>query len=368
MKFTCDKRELSDALTNLQHAVSVKSTLPVLEGILLRADEGRLRLFAYDLEIGMTTEIVAVVAEPGAIVLGAKLFTDLTRKLPGERVELITDEKLLTTIRSGASEFTVVGIAAGDFPELPSVGDGVRCSLPQDVLLGMIRQTLFAVSQDDSKPVYMGAKFEMDEKALRIVAVDGNRLALRTEPIPQTSPMSFIVPGKTLGELMKLLDPNAQEPVGLSVGRRHILFELGGYTILSRLLEGEFLYFRTVLGRAATTTTRVSVRPFLESVARASLLISDRLKSPLKCVFEGDRIKVVCSTSVGKAYDEVPARSEGETVEIGFNNRYLLDALRACECDEVRIELGGPLAPMKIYPPEGEGFLFLVLPVRLKNS
>lgn len=368
MKFSCDKTGFSDALLNVQHAVSTKSSLPVLEGILLRASAGQVLLFAYDLEIGMTTALPASVSEPGELVLNARLFTEMVRRMPSDKVEISSDEKLLTTIRSGASEFTILGIPASEFPEMPALTDAVGASLPQAELQSMLRQTHFAISSDDSKPVYMGSRFEFDNGVLRVISIDGNRLALRTEPVDQNLSLGFVVPGKTLTELLKLLDSESEDTVRLSVGKRHILFELNGYSVISRLLEGDFLDYNNVIGKQSSTEVRVSVRDFLNSVDRASLLISDKLKSPLKCIFDTDIIKVICNTSIGKAYDEIPAVLTGAAVEIGFNNRFLLDALRACECDEVRILLNGPLSPLKIYPPEGEGFIFLVLPVRLKNE
>lgn len=368
MKFRCNTKELSDALVNIQHAVSSKSSLPVLEGILLRASDGTLSLFSYDLEIGMTTTVAASVGEPGEIVLNARLFTEMTRRLPTENVDISSDEKLLTTIRSGVSEFTILGIPASEFPEMPSLNDGVGTTLPQEVLLSMIRQTRFAISSDDSKPVYMGSRFEFEKDHFRVISIDGNRLAIRTEPVSGATEINFVVPGKTLTELSKLLNPESEEDARVSIGKRHILFEINGYSIISRLLEGDFLDFRSVVGKQFGTTVRVNVQAFLESVERASLLISDKLKSPLRCIFQKDVIKIICNTSIGKAYDEIPCSLEGPDVEIGFNNRYLIDALRSCECDEVRVELNGALSPMKICPPEGENFLFLVLPVRLKNE
>lgn len=368
MKFSCGKKELSDALSNLQRAVSTKSSLPVLEGILLKVENGMIILSAFDLEIGITTTIPASVSEEGEIVLNAKILTDMIRKMPAERIEISADEKLLTIIRGGSAEFTILGIPSSEYPEIPSLTDGTSVNLTQNMLASMIRQTLFSVSTDDTKPIHMGSLFEFMDGKFRITSVDGYRLAIRTEDIAEHIEFSFVVPGKTLAEVGKILDPESEETTAISVGKRHILFEINGYSIISRLLEGQFLDYRNVLGKQFTATVRTKVRDFTDSVDRTSLLISERLKSPLRCVFEQNSIKISCSTSIGKAFDEIPATLEGEPVEIGFNNKYLLDALRATECDEIRIELNGPLSPMKIYPPEGENFIFLVLPVRLKSD
>lgn len=368
MKFCCGKKAFSDAVSVIGRAVSTKSTLPALEGILIKAANEQLILTSNDLEIGMTTVIPASVSEPGEIVLNAKLFSEIVRKLPAERVDIAADEKLLTTVSSGASEFTILGIPASEFPETPALTACENFSLPQNLLAGMIRQTLFCISTDDSKPVHMGSLFELSDGEIRIVSVDGFRLAIRTEKIQNALELKFVVPGKTLSEVLKMLSPDSDEPINMAIGKKHILFKINGFTLISRLLEGDFLDYRGVLVGSSASEIKIKVRTFSDSVDRASLLISDRLKSPVRCVFEKDIIKVTCATASGKVYDEIPSSLTGDTLEMGFNNRYLLDALRACECDEIRVLLNGPLSPMRICPLEGENFVFLVLPVRLKTD
>jgi DNA polymerase-3 subunit beta len=365
MKFSCNNKELSEALTNIGRAVSSKSSLPALEGILIKTINNQIELSAYDLELGMTTSINALIVEPGDIILNAKLFSDLIRKLSADKTEISVDEKLLTIIKSGTSEFTILGIPASEFPELPSLTDGIMTSIPQEILSSMIRQTLFAISTDDSKPVLMGSLFEFSDNLLSIVSVDGARLAIRTEYIPDKLNLSFVVPGKTLSDISKMLDVLCEQPVIIKIGKRHIVFDINGYSIISRLLEGEFINYRNVINKQFNSEIKVKVRDFLNSVDRASLLISDRLKSPIKCLFDNGIIKISAATAIGKAYDEIPCFLNGNTVEMGFNNRYLLDALKALECDEIKIQLNGPLSPIKIYPLEGDDFIFLILPVRL---
>lgn len=368
MKFTCGKKTFSDSVSIIQRAVSTKSTLPALEGILIKAAGDSLTITSNDLEIGMTTSIPAKVSEPGNIVLNAKLFSDILRKLSGNDVEILADEKLLTKVTSGASEFTILGIPASEFPETPSLDECENFSMPQNLLASMIRQTLFCISSDDSKPVHTGSLFELSEGKIRIVSIDGFRLAIRTENTQNTLEKKFVVPGKTLNEVLKMLTVDSDIPLQMSIGKRHILFEINGYTVISRLLEGDFLDYHNVIVNSSSTEIKINVRNFTDSIERASLLISDRLKSPVKCVFEKDIIKVTCSTPSGKVYDEIPSSLSGDTLEMGFNNRYLLDALKACECDKIKVLLNGPLSPMRIYPLEGEGFIFLVLPVRLKTD
>jgi len=368
MKFSCGKKNFSDAVSVIQRAVSTKTTIPALEGILIKAADNKITLTSNDLEIGMTTTLDANVTEPGDVVLNAKLFSEILRKLPTDYVDISVDDKLLTTVTSGASEFTILGIPASEFPETPVLTECEKFSMPQNILASMIRQTIFCISTDDTKPVHTGSLFELSENQIRIVSVDGFRLAVRTEKINNSLTAKFVVPGKTLSEILKMLSPESDENINMCIGRKHILFEINGYTIISRLLEGDFLDYRSVIVNASSTEIRINVRNFTDSIERASLLISDRLKSPVRCVFDKDIIKVTCSTPSGKVYDEIPATLTGDTVEMGFNNRYLLDALKAAECDEIRVFLNGPLSPMRIYPIDGENFIFLVLPVRLKTD
>ena len=366
MNIHCNRQALLDAVSNVQRAVSGKSTLPALEGILLKAMGSSLFLAGYDLDLGITTTIEAEVREPGEIVLTAKLFGDIARRLPEETVSLVTDEKLNTTIRSGLTEFTIIGISAIEYPEIPSVSDGVGFTVPQNILKSMIRQTLFAVAQTDNRPVHTGTQFEVQEEELRLVSVDGSRLAMRCEPMKSKEAMTFVVPGKTLSEVLKLLS-DEETPMSMAVGRRHIVLEIDGYAVISRLLDGEFLPYRKAIPQNITTTVRVKTRDLMDAVERASLVINDRIKSPLVCEFKDGKIKISCTTPLGSASDVIHADIEGNEEEMGFNSRFLIEALKNTETDEVRIELGGPLSPMKMLPATGESFLFLVLPVRLKK-
>ena len=366
MNLYCNKQSLIDAVGSVQHAASGKSSLPALEGILLRATGSSLFLAGYDFDMGITTTIEADVREPGEIVLSAKLFGDIVRRLPDDNVYLATDDKLNTTIRSGQADFTIMGISATEYPELPSVSDGVGFTLPQTLLKSMIRQTLFAVAQTDNRPVHTGTLFELEDGQLRLVSVDGSRLAIRCETVQSSESLRFVVPGKTLSEVSKLLT-DEDTPMSLAVGRRHVVLEIDGYAVISRLLDGEFLPYRKAIPTQVSTLIRAKTRELISAVERASLVINDRIKSPLVCEFRDGKIVFSCTTPLGSASDVVDAAIEGTEDEMGFNSRFLMEALKNSETDEVRIELNGALSPMKILPASGEAFLFLVLPVRLKK-
>ena len=367
MKFTVNKSDITEAVSNIQRAVSTKTSIPALEGILLSATETGLELCAYDLELGITTVIPAFVMEPGKAVLSAKLFSDIVRRTPAETVTVSVDEKNMATLESGYSRFSIIGIPAEEFPELPKLSDSTQISLPGALLKSMIRQTLFAIAESDAKPIHQGSLFSLENGILDVVSVDGYRLAVRREPVDFSEDLSFVVPGKTLSELLKLIK-DSEEPVEISAGRRHILFKIDNYTVISSLLEGEFLNYKAAIPPESQTEVVLKTREAIDSVERVSLLITDRLKSPIRCLFDNNEVKLNCTTSMGRASDQIDVEMTGQSVEIGFNNRYLLEALRNTECDEVKVQLGGPLSPMKVVPKEGDSFLFLVLPVRLKSE
>lgn len=366
MKIVCSTETLSQACQNVQRAVSTKTSIPAIEGILLKAENGRLYLTGYDLEVGINTSIEAKVEQDGSIILNARYLCDIIRRLPDEEVEIEADARQLCYIRSGETNYSLNGISAEEYPELPSVTGGAPLIIDQGILKNMIRQTIFAVADNNSNVVYTGIKFEIEKNQIKLIAVDGVRLAIRTEEIDYDGEeLSFIVPGKTLSEVMKLIDEEEAD-VSLGVGKRHIVFEVNGYSIVSRLLEGEFLDYKSAVPASFATTVRVSTKTLMSSIDRTSLLITDRLKSPVRCIFDDNTIKISSITSLGTANDKISAQIDGERIEIGFNNRFLIEALRVCDTDEVLIKLNSPVSPIIILPPEGESFLFLVLPVRLK--
>ena len=367
MKFTVEKRLLNEAVTNLQRAVSSKTSIPALEGILIRSEENRLILTAYDLEIVMQTELPAIISAPGAIILTAKLFAEIVRRSPDEDITIDVDDRNTATITSGVSCFTIIGMDSAEFPELPKITDADTIKMPQELLKSMIRQTLFAVADSTAKPIHQGSLFKIENGNLDVVSVDGYRLALRREAINYANNTEFVVPGKTLSEVLKLLKDSEGE-VEICPSRRHILFRIDNYTVISALLEGEFLDYKSALPKDKKTEVTVSTRTMIESVERVSLLITDRLKSPVRCVIGEDTVKLFCTTTMGRATDQISAEISGDQLEIGFNNKYLLDALRAAETDEVRLQLGGPISPMLVLPKEGDAFSFLVLPVRLRSE
>lgn len=369
MKFVCNAEELAQACSVVQRAASAKTSIPSVEGILLSAEGKSLTLTGYDLEMGIVTEIPCAVEESGKIVVNAHMFSETVRKLPNKAVIVDSDLRNIASIECGDFNTTIVGMSAEDYPELPSITGGYDVTLSQPVLKDMIRKTIFSVAIKDARTVHTGVRFEIEKDHLRLVAVDGIRLAIRNEIIDyKGNDLIFVVPAKTLSEVSKLLSDEDDDKVEISVGKRHIIFKIGNYDIISRLLDGEFLNYKNAINTVVKTTVKVKTSELLESIERTSLIILDRLKCPLKCVFSNGYIKMSSNASIGASSDRIEAEIDGEDLIIGFNNKYLIDALRVCDTDEIKILLGSPISPIIIVPNEGDSFKFLILPVRLKNE
>ncbi|MCI8602085.1 MAG: DNA polymerase III subunit beta [Oscillospiraceae bacterium] len=371
MKFTCDKAALSEAVTSVSPAVSQKSTVLALECILLRCKGSVLSVIGYNLELGITKDLQIEGQEDGEIILNSRLFSEIIRQMPNGELSFATDEKLMTVIQSGGAKFTILGMNADEYPELPIIDQESSFSINGKTLRSMISETLFAISQESTTPVLTGALFEGKGGVLHLVSVDGKRLALRREPIDFAEDFRFVVPGRTLNELLKLIGRLASgddDLVQLNVGSRHIIFECGGYQLISRLLEGEFINYNSAIPSDGKLRVRVNVRAFFDVVSRASIIINEKVKNPIRAVFGDGQIQVSCETSLGKVSDSIPADVTGDGLQIGFNNRFMLDALKASVSDEVILEMSTPLSPIKVLPLEGEHFVFLVMPMRLKDD
>ena len=356
------RTDLSNAVSNVSRAVSAKATIPALEGVLIKAYKGSLEISGYDLEIGIVTTIEASVMDEGEIVVSARLFNEIIRKLPEEIVNIETDERMITYITSGAADYQIVGINSSEYPELPNVEEISAMSINAEILKNMIRQTVFATSDNMAKPIYTGSLFEIKDGLFKIEAVDGFRMAIREENVESDIEAKFVVPGKTQNEILKLITDNKKD-VDIIVGQRHIIFKIENYSIVSRLLEGNFLDYKMPV--SSSTEFVINTRILASSVERMALLTNEKIQSPVRCSISADEIKLSCSTTVGRANDMIKASVVGNDVEIGFNNRYLLDALKNSDTDEVKIMLNGSLQPMIIRPVSGQSFTFLVVPMRL---
>ena len=369
MKFSCERTFLQSAIAIASKAASARSPIPALEGILLEAGTDRVKLTCYDLKKGIYTSIPATVAEPGSVILSARIFGNIVNSLPDGMV-IVRTEGQNATIRCGSTEFNILGSDAADYPELPDVDSQAGIGLPQNLLSKMIRQTIFAVSDNESRPIYTGELFEIKEGKLTVVAVDGYRLALRREAVDGVDETcSFIVPGNALSDLEKLCG-DTEEPVRIHLGSKHISFTIGDTVLISRRLEGEFLKYNTAVPSSFRVELKADRALLQRTIERVSLIIDDRIKNPLRCTFGADEVRIVCATALGKAEDVCLLEGDGAGVEIGFNNRYLLDALKAAPASEVKVCLNTGSSPCVLLPVEtpedGGDFLYMILPVRLK--
>ena len=366
MKFSCEKALLSAAVSVTSRAVAQKSSIPAMEGILIEAGS-ELRLTGYNLETGIQARVPSEIIQPGSLVLSARLFGEIVRKLPDD-VVVFSAENYMVNIKCGMNEFNILGTDAEEFPELPSVDQQNSLTVGQSVLRSMISQTLFAVSDNESRPVHTGSLFEVEGEELTVVSVDGYRLALRREKVEEKTgadAFSFVVPGSALGEVERIC--SGEEAVTVTQGARHILFRTGDILLVCRRLEGDFLAYRNAIPRNNTIRVECDARALLTSIDRVSIIISEKLKSPLRCVFGNGLVDITTKTAIGDAADRCPIQGNGQDLEIGFNNKYLMDVLKAAPAEKLRLEFTSGVAPCVILPAEGEeNFVYMVLPVRLK--
>ena len=370
MKFSCEKAILQAAVTTAGRVVAAKSTIQALEGVLMEAEGDHLRISGYNLETGIVTQVEAGVAEPGAIVLSARLLGEILRRMPDDTVSLSAGADLSVHIQCGPTSFDIKGSSDEDFPELPSVSGGNALSIAQGELRSMIGQTIFAVSDNESRPIHTGSLFEIGEEGLTVVSVDGFRLALRHEPLEgiKGGSFHFVAPGTALNEVEKIC-ADTEEEAAITLGSRHLLFEVGNTQLICRRLEGEFLDYRAAIPRSNPIIITASAKALMNSIDRVSVVISEKQKSPVQCVIGTGKISMSAKTVTGEASDVCAIDGDGGGLTIGFNNRYLMEALKYAPADEVRLELNTGISPCVILPAEGEErFLYMVLPVRLKNN
>lgn len=366
MIFSVERAALLDAVSKLQRVVGSKTSMPVLEGILISAEQGKITLVSYNLEMGLKKEIYAKCDEPGDIVINARLLADILRRMNGLQVDISADSKLNINIKSGEATFDIMGMAAMDFPEMPSVSDGTNISIDGKILSEMVKGTIFAVAQGEgAKPILTGINVTIEDGVLQFVAIDGYRLAIRRERVNINSSLSFVVTGKAIGEAVKLIDEQTEE-IEIKVTERLISFAINGYEFISRLLEGGFVNYEKTIPSEYKQKVIVNTRDLINTIERVSLLISESFSTPVRCYFNELNVVFTCATSMGRATETFNTQLEGENFEIGLNSRYLLEALKACETENVKILFNGPNSGVLICQVEGDDFKYMIMPMRLK--
>ncbi len=368
MRFTCEKNTLLQGLNIASRTVAQKSALSAIEGVLCRAGSG-LTLTGYNMETAITYNIDADVSDGGECVL-PKLFGDIIRRLPEGPVTVVVDDNFKVSIRSGYASFSISAESADEYPDLPDVSTGHAIRIPQNKLKELISGTIFAVSDNQARPIHNGVKFEVSDDAVTAVAVDGFRLARRTyhpeEPTGRN--LSFVVPASGLKEVEKILS-DTDDPVGFTLGSKHILYQVGDATLVCRLLEGDFLDWKRVVPTNCPIQLVASVHDLASSVERVGLIVSEKYKSPIRCVFGNQELLMRTNTTIGAAEDRCSYAGDGKELEIGFNVRYMADALRAIPSEEVTMELTNGLSPIVLTPVDDkQDFAYMILPVRIKNG
>ena len=367
MKFSCEKSLLQAACAIASRATASKSPIPALEGLLIEA-KADVKITGYDLKKGIYTNLQADVVQTGSIVVGARFFGEMIRRLPDGIVTVNVDGNNSVKVKCGKSEYNFMGISAEDYPEMPMMDVLNTVSLPQNVLRSMINQTIFAVATSDARPIYTGTLFEISGEELTLVSVDGYRLAKRSEKIEKgrMEDCSFVVPGSALSDIERICSDEEGE-VSIAVGSKHILFTIGDTVVVSRRLEGEFLNYRKSIPDSFRYTVSVDKAEFMSSIDRVALIISEKNSSPVRLTFGEEGIDCLCLTPLGKAEDLCSCEGSGEGLEIGFNDRYLMDALKAAAADRIELCLNSASSPCIVRAADGsDKFTYMILPVRLR--
>lgn len=367
MKVICSKEHLIEGINIVQKAVSTKSTLAILEGIMLEVNE-QFKLTGNDLEIGIECYVDADIKRQGSIVLNSKMFGDIVKRLPDSEVliEVLPNNSVI--IECENSHFELKGIPSDTYPALPSIKKENAFIIKQKIAREMIRQTLFAVSIDENRPILTGSLLECKENNVTFVSIDGFRLALRKSKIEnENQSFSVVIPGKTLNEIVKILQP-IDEKITIYSTQNQILFDIGNCKVVSRLLEGEYLNYNSIIPKEYETKVRVKTKDILSSLERASLITAEEKKYPVKFNVMDEKIIISSNTEIGAVREEVRVDITGNNLDIGFNPRYFIDSLKVIEDEEIDIYFTSSIGPCTIRPIEKHDYAYMILPVRIKNE
>ncbi len=371
MKIVCYKDKIIKAINSVVKGVASKTTMPILEGILIQTNDNEIKLTTYDLEIGIEYIMECDVEEQGSTVVNAIMFSEIIRKLPDTEIHISVNENNLLEIECEGSHYKLATMNPEEFPELPKIEIENSIEIDQNVLKNMIRKTIFATSTEESRPIFTGCLFEIENNKLSLVAVDGFRLALRTIFLTkQTNDFNAVIPGKTLVEVNKILS-DSFEPVKIGVAKNQALFEMDNCKIVTRILDGEFLNYKNVIPSNWETRIRVNKNNIQNSFERISLISASSMekekKYPVKVQVDIGKVVISCTNQTGDAKEELFVSTEGKNLEAGFNPKYFLDALKAIEDEEVFIEFGSSISPCLVKSVENNDYVYMILPIRLKE-
>ena len=372
MKFICYKDKIIKALNSVVKGVASKTTKPILEGILIQTNDKEIKLTTYDLELGIEYTMECDVKEQGSTVVNAMMFTEIIRKLPDSEINININENNLLTIECEGALYKLATMNPDEFPELPKIEIENSIELEQSALKNMIKKTIFAVITEENRPIFTGCLFEIKNNKLNIVAIDGFRLALRTINLPvQVNDFKAVIPAKSLNEVNKILE-DSFEPVKIGVSKNQAVFEMENCKIVTRILDGEFLNYASVIPENWQTRIRVEKNSLQNSFERISLISSSSMekekKYPVKVTIDIGKLTILCTNQTGDAKEEVFISTEGKNLEVGFNPKYFLDSLKAIDEEEIFVEFGTNVSPCLIKSVENNDYVYMILPIRLKGE
>lgn len=370
MFIRAEKKVILEAITPALCAVSTRATAVAYECLCFMADEkkGVVTVTSFDNNKGVKTSFAATVLEGGGLLLNGHTFSSFVRTLPEGEVSISNDERFVTTISCQKSKFEIAGMSETNFPALPEISGEKKFSFTQGTLKKMLNGVIFSFLQEDTKPALTGVLFDLSGEQITLCSCDGYRISLTREALKTETQESFIVPGKTLTELIRLLQDSEEEPIEIALARKHVIFSFDNLVLFSRLVDGEFIDYKNTLPAAFSCTARFSATAALQSVERASLVIDERTDSPVVMTLESGTVYMKSQTVNGKVEEEFAADIQGEGLTIGFRARFLASALRAAGLfgeEEVFMEFVSPLKGAVLHPLEGEAFYYLILPVKL---
>ena len=372
MKFSCYKDTIIKAINSVVKGVASKTTMPILEGILIQTKDNEIKLTTYDLEIGIEYIMECDVKEQGNTVVNAIMFSEIIRKLPDTEIEISLNDKNLLEIECEGSHYKLATMNPEEFPELPKIEIENSIEIEQNVLKNMIRKTIFAVSTEESRPIFTGCLFETENNKLNIVAVDGFRLALRSVFLKtKTNDFNAVIPGKTLNEVNKILS-DSFEPVKIGVAKNQALFEMDNCKIVTRIIDGEFLNYKNVIPSNWETRIKVNKNNLQDCFERISLISSSSIekekKYPVKVNVDIGKVTISCTNQTGDAKEELFVSTEGKNLEAGFNPKYFLDSLKSIDDEEVYVEFGTSISPCLVKSVENNDYVYMILPIRLRED
>jgi DNA polymerase-3 subunit beta len=370
MQFYCSKENLNYALNSVYKAVAVQHTLPILEGIYIRAYDNILTICATNLEIGIETRIPAVIEEEGDFVVMAKLFTDVVKKFPNENIYFSGDDNNMIHLNCGGSKFSLLYIDSHEYPTLPDVSKDIYFSVDNELFRSMIRQTIFSRAIHNNLPMLTGEKLEIKDGIARLIALDGYRFAMVEENLVDSpeGEIDEIIPGVAMQEAYRLLSMNEEEELKISIANKQIMFEIGSTRLTSRLLEGQYIDYQQLMPGDFETRVKINRRELMQSCERASLLAKERNNNLMKMEFGLDKLLITSHSDMGNVIEEIDIETEGELLTIAFNSKYFIDVLKVLTDEEIILDFTTKVSPCVIRSVEEDSpYIYFILPIRFND-